>query len=271
MLLTKELIEFTRFKWEFLRRNPEYISDQQAMAAYKKEGGKAPKICFLSKYGIRAVINPEESFNDWSEAGELYEICSYLNPYSLVSPIEIVDGWDSNGWDKQEIKEMLELWENPSPFTPKKDWGLPYPPSEEFTKTGVLTAKLDLTSPKKRLLKNFSSLVDEWKDIYECFQKHRAYLKFCEEKGISATPIRKKTIKEFEASYGESSKKKGDKKKLHFENFDLYLRVWDMREKEKMSWSKIASTLQLNSVQTARNHYQAACRLIKEGIDAYVK
>ena len=60
------------------------------------------------------------------------------------------------------------------------------------------------------------------------------------------------------------------KKKYHFDNFDEYLKVYDLREKD-VSWAKITSKLGLNSVQTARNHYKAACEMINKGVDLYVK
>lgn len=59
-------------------------------------------------------------------------------------------------------------------------------------------------------------------------------------------------------------------RKYHFDNYDLYLQVYDLREEGK-SWSKITNELNLNSVQTARNHYNAAYALIEKGIDLYVK
>ena len=59
-------------------------------------------------------------------------------------------------------------------------------------------------------------------------------------------------------------------KKYHFDNFDLYLQVYDLKQ-EGISWAKIKSTLDLNSAQTARNHHNAACELIEKGIELYVK
>jgi len=59
-------------------------------------------------------------------------------------------------------------------------------------------------------------------------------------------------------------------KKYHFDNFDLYLQVYDLRQEGK-SWSAITSDLNLNSVQTARNHFNAAREIIEKGVELYVK
>jgi len=59
-------------------------------------------------------------------------------------------------------------------------------------------------------------------------------------------------------------------KKYHFDNYDLYIQVYDLKQ-EGMSYSQIASKLNLNSWQTSRNHYKAARELIEKGIELYVK
>ena len=38
-----------------------------------------------------------------------------------------------------------------------------------------------------------------------------------------------------------------------------------LTEKEKKSWSQIKETAKLNSIQTARDYYKAARKLIEEG------
>lgn len=53
------------------------------------------------------------------------------------------------------------------------------------------------------------------------------------------------------------------------EDYELYIEVWDLREKEGKSWSQIKEELSLNSIQTARNHHKAACKLIKEGLPGF--
>lgn len=79
-------------------------------------------------------------------------------------------------------------------------------------------------------------------------------------------------MNEFEKIYKQKIKQRNQKytKKYHFDNFDDYLNVYDLRKK-KVSWANITSELGLNSIQTARNHYKAACYIIEKGIELYVK
>jgi hypothetical protein len=56
--------------------------------------------------------------------------------------------------------------------------------------------------------------------------------------------------------------------KLHYDNFDDYLKVYDLRQEGK-SWSKTKELLNLNSVQSARNYYRAACERIEKGLDTH--
>ena len=78
--------------------------------------------------------------------------------------------------------------------------------------------------------------------------------------------------KEIEKEFKKEFKKRKQKyqKKYHFDNYDDYLKVYDLRE-QGVSWAKIYKKLDLNNVDTARNHYKAACKIIDRGIDYYVK
>jgi hypothetical protein len=58
--------------------------------------------------------------------------------------------------------------------------------------------------------------------------------------------------------------------------YERCLEVWDLREKEKKSWSQIVDRLKqyhdhkTASISTARNYHRVACRLIKEGLPGYL-
>jgi hypothetical protein len=111
--------------------------------------------------------------------------------------------------------------------------------SKRLIEKGLLKIEIDLNYSKNRLIKEFKVLIDEWKERYENEQT-------------------------------SSLLKEKYEKKYHFDNFDLYLQVYDLKQEGK-SWAKITKELNLNSVQTARNHYKAALELIDKGIDLYVK
>jgi hypothetical protein len=151
--------------------------------------------------------------------------------------------------DRMMYDSMFPEFLGNRPFTIIDGWDFDYDEdfvhqhiSDRLTKTGKLTVMINLNYSKKRLIDDFKTLIKGWKILYE---------------DALSTPELKKRKKKYQ-------------KKYHFDNFDLYLQVYDLRQKE-MSWSKIATELNLNSWQTSRNHYNAACELIEKGIDLYVK
>ena len=121
-------------------------------------------------------------------------------------------------------------------------------------------------------MNDFKALIDKLKLLYENDLMKQLYMKFLDDRNINSFNINKDLTIEFERIYKKELKrrKKVYEQKLHFDNFDLYLQVYDLKQEGK-SWAKITEELNLNSVQTARNHYNAACELIEKGIDLYVK
>ena len=279
-------IQYTKYKWEFLRRNRDYIKDWENLQKFFEENedmlpydgrftDKEGQFCLKWKLG--SPINPENSWDDWiklsyrsDNPGEIDNIdfapgegvlsigldmhrlmFEWLNPDFLLGlPIRIIDGW---------------AYENDGEFLHRYV-------SDKIGETGKLTVEIDMNFSKNRLIKEFKILLDEWKTLYEDAYMKKLFRFFCKERNIHSFPIEENFKKEFEKIYRKNLNMKKSKyeKKYHFDNFDDYLKVYDLK-KEGKSWAEIAKSLKLNSVQTARNHYKAACGIAAEGIDLYVK
>lgn len=111
--------------------------------------------------------------------------------------------------------------------------------SDALVKDGKIKLEVDLNYSLNRLVTEFEAFVREWQ---QKLQDHTRFVK----KEEPREPI---IIK------------------LHYDNFDDYLKVYDLRQEGK-PWAEIKEALDLNSVQTARNHYSAACERIENGLDA---
>jgi len=285
--LADDLIQYTKYKWEFLRRNPKYIDEwEQLQEVLEKEYGdwQPPngrltdeEIDFCKRWNIHNPICPDNSYDDmiqsFSPPNDSIPPKVSIDPHRIMyerlhvpeplggRPVIVLDGYER--LDSMVVGSVSE-------------------------RPGVLTIEVDLNYSKNRLMKELKTALDEWKQLYEDEWKKRLYLKFREEKGfprfpteeldtfdeidIHMLPIHEEHKDEFEKIYKKELKKRKRryKQKLHFDNFDLYLQVYDLREK-KVSWAKIKSTLGLNSKQTARNHWLSACEVIEKGIELYVK
>ena len=110
-------------------------------------------------------------------------------------------------------------------------------------KTGLIDIQIDLNYSKNRLMEEIEALVDNLKKSHD------------------------EKLKQI------GNRREEYKRKYHFDNFNIYLQVWDLREKERLKWSDIGNKLfpdMENKVQTARNYHKAASMLIEKGIDLYV-
>jgi hypothetical protein len=173
-------------------------------------------------------------------------------------PVCVTDGWDFD-WDGDHCHTTL---------------------SDKFIAAGTLQIELNFNFSKSRLMKDLKFLVDEWKDKYETMFKQIVFGDFCEERDIHSFPVDEATMAEFKKIHKRKLKGRKQKyeKKYHFDNFDLYLEVYDLRQ-EGESWAQIAEEMTSRhkerktgfSVQDARNYYNAAVEIIKQGVDLYVK
>jgi len=294
--LSDDQIKYAKYKWEFLRRNPEYIKDWEKLenTLIEKYGElmepptgrmSLEEQAFCYKWKIGCQLPPENSYDDYTthiierhpypkeEKDEksidfdsiyfavnekaltnfeldLHRIMFYrLFPELIhLRPFEVLEGWE---YEDDEGKIYRHV-------------------SEEVAKNGKITVIIDLNHSKNRLINDFKDFIDKWKELYEKAFRNFLYEKFCKEREIRSHPIIDEDLqKEFKEIYADRLKER----KIEYEkkfHFDLYLQVYDLKQ-EGMSWAKVKRTLNLNSPQTARNHYNAACELIEKGIELYVK
>ena len=296
--LSDDQKKYAKYKWEFLRRNPEYIKDYEKLqdTLEEKYAGWAPptgemvseEIEFCKKWKIGSQLPPENSYDDFTTyIIERHPLPKEENDEKGIDFDSLgfaINERDLSKWgiDLHRIMfdrlfpEFIHL----RPFTVMDGWEYEWVEdmlhrsfSDKVAKTGILTVEIDLNHSKTRLINDFKDFIDEWKKMYEKAFINFRYEKFCKEKEIRSHPIIDEDLKkEFEGIYVDRLKERKEKyeKKYHFDNYDLYLQVYDLRQ-EGMSWTKVKKELNLNSIQTARNHYNAACELIEKGIDLYVK
>jgi len=249
--------------------------------------GQMPKeeIEFCKKWKIACQLHPENSYDDVTThiierhpLPEEEKDEKNIDFDSLgVAVNELILGFDLHRVMFDRLFPEFIHWR---PFTVLDGWEYEYEEdrlqrhfSDKVAESGQLTIRIDLNHSKNRLINDFKHFIDEWKKLYKIAFSEFLYQNFCEEREIRSHPIDDEDLqKEFEEIYADRLKERKEKyeKKYHFDNFDLYLQVYDLRQ-EGMSWAKIKSALDLNSVQTARNHHNAACELIEKGIELYVK
>lgn len=298
--LPNYLIQFTKYKWEFLRRNSKYIVKykklQRALdkryGKYREygppEGLTHEEIDFAKKFKISVPLHPSASYDDWTKGKEKFDSSPQNKKSCKDKSLDLTVEEGNSVITRRfglDLDRLMYYWLHlpeilPSrPVTPLDGWSFerdgddirPYV-SHRLAEEGTLQIQLDLKYSKHKLMTELKFLLDEWKERYELAYEKLLYRRFCEEREIRSHPTAEKLMGEFEKMYEQELKKRKQKyeQKLHFDNFDEYLQVYDLRKKAK-SWAEITSTLDLNSIQTARNHYRSACELIEKGVEAYVQ
>jgi hypothetical protein len=107
---------------------------------------------------------------------------------------------------------------------------------EECEWEGKLRLEIDLLNPKQKLIK----IIDNQIAIQQRFMKERRSEDF-------------------------NRRMRAGLKKPRYNNFDNYLAVYDLR-KEGMASNVISQALGLNGPYMVRDYFNAACKLIKEGL-----
>jgi hypothetical protein len=144
-------------------------------------------------------------------------------------------------------------------------------PKSDLGKDGILKLSLDLNYSKKTLLENLENQIDEWKETYNSAIDQYYIKKLIKEKLKLKESEIDSELKNIIAQEKSRRREKYTPQKNHWDLYELYIQVYDLKEEKKLSWAKIAKEMKLNSVQTARNYYKAAKRHIKNGIQPYVK
>lgn len=244
--LPRQYKEYSKYKWEFLRRNPEYRKEWEELSNLldlrdsENDDWRSPdwslapeEINFCKNWRIAVPLSPDTSYDNFTLPyvnkvpegmdsrkinihGFMFEI---LFPESFIEkPIKTI-----HGWARDENNEPINLaWYH-------------------VFKNGKLKVEIDFNYSKKRLKEEFDIVLDKFKDFY-----HVQHKKFKSAAG---------------KTYGQKNR---------FDDFDIFLKVYDLR-RDNLSWKTISENLGLNNIQTARNHYNSACKLIRRGIDLYNK
>jgi hypothetical protein len=287
---TEEEIKYTYYKWEFLRRNEEYESEwKQLIADVKSKYGELeanavarqlPRECTYKMFGeFGYKFLPEETAfcKRWNIAMALRPDMSYEDYIATEHQFLMIFGYSSEYIDLagryymfrslnlrtcQSVRALIESKEGVA----------------QYRENGILIVEVNINYPKKQLKKEFSTLVDHYKNWQDANIFLEMMIKYCKERNVDPAldpnELDKDEWGEFRELYSQELKKRrakyGQKTTLHWDNFDTYLKVWDLKREDK-SYSEIADLLELNSMDTAINHYKTAKRLIEEGIDLYGK
>jgi len=255
---TKNQILLEKYRWEFLRRNREYISDWEFL-----------KDDLMEEYGYDL-----ETGSDGETPVEELDFCNKWNIYSPLDPRFSYDEY-TRGYRRTMSASLEAIFQDYPPmrqvggYKLKKIGGrIESQPSEKLFNDGELTIIIDLNYSKKKLREEFNRFLDYWKAHYERLRKDLFIDDFCKTRNISSPGhLDETTRREAENLYKKNLKRERTKfrQKLHFDNFDSYLVVYDLRQ-EGRSWSKIvrAGVEGVNSIQNARDYFRAAHRLIEE-------
>jgi hypothetical protein len=254
-----------RYKWEFLRRNQLYKEKWQALKTkmedkYTKEFIEKRYIFFDN------ITKEEERFNEiWGLSGPSH----YFNPE--LSYDDLITRNEKSAINFKLL--MVDEWFFPSnifekPISVESDGRSEH----EFSEKGIIILKVNLNYSNKKLKDLFGVVTKKQRKIFQSrFEYH------CHEKFMKAGGNKDPDSDEFKKYLAEATKALGDQyskqkvKKAHRGNFELYLKTFDLSDKDELTWGQIKNRLKLNSKETARGYYNAAKKLITEGFNPYVK
>ena len=124
----------------------------------------------------------------------------------------------------------------------------------EIDRTKIIIS-IDLRYSKKKIMQELKSIVDDYHSYYNEEFRQPYFLEYTD-------GSREKFI-----DHKVPCGLKGNIPK-DLEDYDRYLKVWNLRELEGKSPSEIEKKLDI-SADTAKNWYNAACKLIKNGIPGF--
>jgi len=256
---TEKQIQYAKYKWEFLRRNPSYVKEWEELQGtleklenqYKhitenedwtggeeefieyKSKEKEIKWEFCERWNISSPrLPPDLSYDELAKMTAEFLIYMSLAPIKNLPIRELT--LSTYLADRDEWGRPIDMRRATVVEKTFMSW------SDTLAEDGKIRLEIDLSYSLNRLVTAFEAFVREWQE------KLQSHWKFIEREEPRETLITK----------------------LHYGNFDDYLKVYDLRQESK-SWSKIKKLLNLNSLQTARNHYCAACERIEKGLDTH--
>jgi hypothetical protein len=227
--------KLAKYRWEFLRRNSVYKAEHAELKPGIAELG------FYENWKIRKPFNPNDSFEkiiedivkksvaDWSESKPIehsvkeWFVRAVTPEYKFAGPIENIDGYKTI-FGKDGYKTV---------------------PSEDFVSFGLMTIRIDLNWSKARIKDYFEKKLTHWKHIYEVEQKLErkeiSHLKSVLKRKDQTSVDREYCSKRIKELQNRINNRKEIKKfhnqhapiavsKKHFNKYDIYLKIWDMRD-----------------------------------------
>ena len=248
---------YAQYRWEFLRRNPEYIREWKELNKPNNIRRKKNQKDFFSKWKISYPFCPKNSYayftqdNNGDKALSHAAMFLYLFPDSSYSkPIKPLEKqMPQNG---EDISPSRDIVIKTSKGKYRRIYAIPSL-RDAVINTGKLKLEINLNYSKKRLKEEFRLILNDFKDAYDKVLRYQPFME---------------TINQQKIYYAVELEKKS-MQRPRFDEYEKFLQVYDLQK--TMSWPQIQSSLNLNSRQTARNHYNAACKLIKNGIEPYLK
>jgi hypothetical protein len=254
----KDRIRLIKLHWEFLKRNEKFVKELEIWQSNYLDSKElidrryAADVSFRRRWGI-SPIKPEL---DEDEIEDILSEHAFPDPWASENLPVSFQGWDILASDDEHF-------------------------DEEYAEARI-SVSVDLRYPKKTIMNEFERLLDLHKADFPSNYRKNLFYAFCW-KNFGRRPNRNGELNprnpeleeqirtEFEQFYLEKEKDlrmptPGKRRLQTIEQYEIYLRVWDLRAKEGRSWSYIQKELSLNALQTARDYYKAACKVIEEGI-----
>jgi hypothetical protein len=257
--------QFLNYRWEFLRRNQDYIEEFEELVAILEEKYDGvwrsdfgtmsqEETDFCIKWKIGQPISPRIGIKNLKEIPDLTPTGREIALRNLYHQL-------------QPIRDLIPVGDHTFYFQPGKAVRLLDYDLEELTDKGKIRMEIEvnLNGSKRMIMREFGKHMDKWADFYmetitellrEAEAKNRRDQISTDQETNKLDDLLSKELKE---------RKKKFNRKMHYDNFDNYLAVYDLRREGK-SWSKIQKALDLNSIQTARDHYESAKKLIRKGL-----
>jgi hypothetical protein len=305
----KRNIKAVKYRWEFLRRNEQFIQDWRELQIVLKEKRADFKFeshvqwntvmnfnginvsmlspqrqvlqpeerKFCEKWNISEPVDPKKSYEEYFdyelrelkraiEEGRVDGVDWHRNLIDKVDTCSLY--WKLRPIHDRPIKELDAYRDHTYHLQePVRYWH--HYLDDKVVQEGRLRVEINLNFSKARLKKEFDIMLTWWQKEYEeSFCEHYFPNKVAKELDADhAYKLPHRTSVEVEAEARREFKKKKAKYRgqRRFDNYEKYLEVYDMRKARK-SWSKIQETLKLYSIQTARDYYKAASKLIEKGV-----
>jgi len=231
--LDEGMDRFLKYRWEFLRRNDEYQQDYQEIERVFREND-----CSLDHYSIAPISVPTNICSKWDVNHPVDPSVSYDEYYFEALKNEAIDflHWRLAPFSDDRVREL-----GSKDFARYKD--------------------LDPDEISEKLLQKF---LEDKKQIIEI------NLRYSKAKLLEAIKQEIDTLQTLLEYEGALKKEDRYGSKLHYDNFDYYLAVYDLKEAGR-SWTQVREALRVNGIKaaeihTARDYYKAAKGLVEEGL-----